>query len=151
MISTLWQFVKRFVITNKQYFLLGLMLICSYRLGVNDGKQTTKQEYMAMQVQQSADALNQFIDGTKQLTQAANDASRALSQQLVERKLYDEQSTQALQEALNKTSDSRRDCVFDNSVLQFIDAARARAVSATTDGIASDTVGTVRSASKSKK
>ncbi|MDF7669868.1 hypothetical protein PT276_01390 [Orbaceae bacterium ESL0721] len=151
MINTLWQFVKQSFITNKYSFLLGLALIVIYQLGLNNGKEIAKQEYMTIQTQQSADALNQFINGTKQLTQAANEASRALLQQLVERKVYDEQSTKALQEALNKTSDSRSVCVFNDSVLQFIDAARARAVRATTDGIASDVSSTVRNSLAAQK
>lgn len=152
MIKTLWNVIKGFFINNKSYFLLGAILVVGvgsvYRMGISHGKSVAKQEYTALQAQQAAEALNQFIESTKQLTKAANDASSALSQQIVERKLYDEQSTKALQEALNTTADDRVNCVFDDSVLQFIDAARDSAARATTGGITRNTRSAVRTPSK---
>lgn len=155
MIKTLWNVIKGFFINNKSYFLLGAILVVSvgsvYRMGVSHGKSVAKQEYTTLQAQKTADALNQFIDSTKQLTKAANDASSALSHQIVERKLYDEQSTQALQKALNKTADNRSHCVFDDSVLQFIDSARTSAAKATTYGITGTTNSSMRTTSKTPK
>lgn len=152
MINWLWLLVKNFVINNKTYFLFGGLLIFSvgmaHRLGINQGQLISEQKYTAQQAQQSTNVLNQFIESAKQLTKAANDASSALSQQIVERKHYDEQSTRAFQEALNTTASNRVNCVFDDSVLRFIDAARESASRATTGGITSNTDSAVRTPRK---
>ncbi|MWP46273.1 hypothetical protein [Gilliamella sp. Pas-s27] len=155
MIKNIYKLIKSFFVSNKSYFLLGIFLIVGfgslYRLGISHGKAIAKQEYIALEAQKVADTLSQFIESTKQLTKTANDASYSLSQQIAERKLYDEQSTQALQDALNKTANDRSHCVFDDSVLQFIDSARANAVHATTHGFTSTTDGTMRITRKTKK
>lgn len=135
--------------------MLGAILVVSvgsvYRMGVSHGKSVAKQEYTTLQAQKTSDALNQLITSTKQLTETAINVSEALSQQIAERKLYDEQSTQALQEALNKTADNRSHCVFDDSVLQFIDSARTSAAKATTYGITGTTNSSMRTTSKTPK
>lgn len=124
--------------------LLFVAIISTYFQGYRDGKKQAEVDYTKIQVQQAADTLNQFIEGAKQLTQAANDASKALSGQIVERKLYDEQSTKALQDALKSTVDSRVNCVFDGNILQHIDTARDNAVKATTGGITGTTGSALR-------
>lgn len=152
MIKVIWNLAKSFVVSNKSYLLLGIALIVAvfgvYRLGIKDGKATAKQEYTELQAKQAVDTLNQFIEGTKQLTQAANAASKALAEQIVERKLYDEESTKALQDALKRSANSRSTCVFDDNVLQLIDNARNNAVRATTSGITRNNGDTLRSASE---
>lgn len=153
MIKTILNMVSSFFVRNKSYLLLGIVLIfCfsgAYRLGIKNGKLMANQEHSELQAQQAVDALNQFIEGTKQLTTAAHEASKQLASQIVERKLYDEQSTKLLNDALKATADSRTGCVFDDSVLQLIDNARNNAVRATTNGLTSSTSGTVRTASNS--
>lgn len=155
MIKVIWNLAKSFVVNNKSYLLLGIALIVTifgaYRLGIKDGKATAKQEYTELQAKQAVDTLNQFIEGTKQLTQAANDASKALSEQIVERKLYDEESTKSLQDALKRSANSRSTCLFDDNVLQLIDNARNNAVRATTSGITRSNGDTLRSASEKAK
>ena len=135
--------------------MLGAILVVSvgsvYRMGVSHGKSVAKQEYTTLQAQKTPDALNQLITSTKQLTETAINVSEALSQQIAERKLYDEQSTQALQEALNKTADNRSHCVFDDRVLQFIDSARTSAAKATTYGITGTTNSSMRITRKTPK
>ncbi|OCG16920.1 hypothetical protein [Gilliamella sp. WF3-4] len=155
MIRNIGKLIKSFFVGSKNYFLLGIILVVGfgalYRLGISHGKSMVKQKYIALEAQQAMDTLSQFIESTKQLTKAANDASYSLSQQIVERKLYDEQSTQALQDALNKTANDRSHCVFDDSVLQFIDSARENAAQATTHGFTSTTDGTMRITRKTTK
>ncbi|MWP48831.1 MULTISPECIES: hypothetical protein [unclassified Gilliamella] len=155
MIKNIYKLIKSFFVNNKSYFLLGIILIVGlgslYRLGVSHGRSMAKQEYIALEAQQAMDTLSQFIESTKQLAKAANDASYSLSRQIVERKLYDEQSNQALQDALNKTANDRSYCVFDDSVLRFIDSARANAAQATTHGFTSTTDGTMRITRKTTK
>lgn len=155
MIKTLWNVIKGFLVNNKKGFLIvGLLIWCVgifYQFGVNHGKTITTQKYATQQAKQTVDTLNQLITSTKQLTEIAINVSDALSQQIAERKLYDEQSTQALQEALNKTADNRSHCVFDDSVLQFIDSARTSAAKATTYGITGTTNSSMRTTSKTLK
>lgn len=155
MINNIYKLIKSFFVSNKSYFLLGIILIVGfgslYQLGVSHGKSIAKQEYIALEAQQEMNTLSQFIESTKQLTKTANDASYLLSQQIAERKLYNEQSTQALQDALNKTANDRTNCVFDDSVLQFIDSARTSAVKATTYGITSTTNSSMRTTGKTPK
>lgn len=124
------------------------VVFAAYKFGHYQGQISAELKYANAQAQEAGDVLNQFITGTKELTQAANNASKALSQQIVERKLYDEQSTKALQDALNNSADARINCVFDDSVLRFIDSARESAVKATTDGITGNTGSAVRTSSK---
>lgn len=155
MIKDIYKLIKSFFVSNKSYFLLGIILIVGfgsiYQLGISHGKSMAKQEYIALEAQHAMDTLNQFIVSTKQLTKTANDASYSLSQQIAERKLYDEQSNQALQDRLNKTANDRTNCVFDDSVLQFIDSARTSAVKATTYGITGTTNSSMRTTGKTPK
>lgn len=151
MIKHLCKSIKNFFVVNKNYFLVIALVISSvitaYSFGVNNGKQ----KQAITQATQTINVLNQLIDSTKQLTKNAVDASSALSQQMAERKLYDEQSTNALRDALNSTATNRSNCVFDDRVLQFIDSARTRAAEATTHGFTSTTDGTMRITRKTTK
>ncbi|OCG02927.1 hypothetical protein [Gilliamella sp. wkB112] len=155
MIKNICKLIKSFFVNNKTCFLIVGLLICcigiSYQFGVNHGKTITTQKYATQQAKQTVDTLNQLITSTKQLTETAINVSEALSQQIAERKLYDEQSTQALQEALNKTADNRSHCVFDDSVLLFIDSARTSAAKATTYGITGTTNSSMRTTNKTPK
>jgi len=151
MIKNIYKLIKNFFVVNKNYFLVIALVISSvitaYSFGVNNGKQ----KQAITQATQTINVLNQLIDSTKQLTKNAVDASSALSQQMAERKLYDEQSTNALRDALNSTATNRSNCVFDDRVLQFIDSARTRAAEATTHGFTSTTDGTMRITRKTTK
>ena len=75
----------------------------------------------------AGDALNQFIDGAKQLTTQANQASALLAQQINARQAADEKSTEAIREALKKTAASRVTCVFDADVMQELARAHDQA------------------------
>ena len=151
MIKNIYKLIKNFFVVNKNYFLVIALVISSvitaYSFGVNNGKQ----KQAITQATQTINVLNQLIDSTKQLTKNAVDASSALSQQMAERKLYDEQSTNALRDALNSTATNRSNCVFDDRVLQFIDSARTRAASASTNGITSTTKRAMRNTSSTQK
>lgn len=151
MIKNIYKLIKNFFVVNKNYFLVIALVITSvitaYSFGVNNGKQ----KQAITQATQTINVLNQLIDSTKQLTKNAVDASSALSQQMAERKLYDEQSTNALRDALNSTATNRSNCVFDDRVLQFIDSARTRAAEATTNGITSTTKRAMRNTSSTQK
>ena len=151
MLKHLYNSIKNFFVVNKNCFLVIALVITSvitaYSFGVSNGKQ----KQAITQATQTINALNQLIDSTKQLTKNAVDASSALSQQMAERKLYDEQSTNALRDALNSTATNRSNCVFDDRILQFIDSARTRAAEATTNGITSTTKRAVRNTSQTQK
>ncbi|MBI0114223.1 MULTISPECIES: hypothetical protein [unclassified Gilliamella] len=151
MIKNIYKLIKKFFVSNKNCFLVIALVITSvitaYSFGVSNGKQ----KQAITQATQTINALNQLINSTEQLTKNAVDASSALSQQMAERKLYDEQSTNALRDALNSTATNRSNCVFDDRVLQFIDSARTRAAEATTHGFTSTTDGTMRITRKTTK
>lgn len=151
MIKHLCNSIKNFFVVNKNCFLVIALVITSiitaYSFGVSNGKQ----KQAITQATQTINALNQLINSTEQLTKNAVDASSALSQQMAERKLYDEQSTNALRDALNSTATNRSNCVFDDRILQFIDSARTRAAEATTNGITSTTKRAVRNTSQTQK
>ncbi|MFW3709820.1 hypothetical protein ACKLL6_06570 [Klebsiella quasipneumoniae subsp. similipneumoniae] len=100
----------------------------------NDGLAAGRLEYSRGQTQQAADALNQFIAGTKQLTAQANQASTLLSQQIDARQLADEKSTEAIREALKKNAASRTGCRFDVDVMQELARAREQAATTATSG-----------------
>ena len=151
MIKHLCNSIKNFFVVNKNCFLVIALVITSiitaYSFGVSNGKQ----KQAITQATQTINALNQLINSTEQLTKNAVDASSALSQQMAERKLYDEKSTNALRDALNSTATNRSNCVFDDRVLQFIDSARTRAAEATTNGITSTTKRAMRNTSQTQK
>lgn len=151
MIKNIYKLIKNFFVVNKNYFLVIALVITSvitaYSFGVNNGKQ----KQAITQATQTINALNQLINSTEQLTKNAVDASSALSQQMAERKLYDEKSTNALRDALNSTATNRSNCVFDDRVLQFIDSARTHAAEATTNGITSTTKRAMRNTSSTQK
>lgn len=111
-----------------------------YERGVAD----TQLVQSRAETKQAAGALTEFIDGTRELTANANLASQQLAQQINARQAADEQSTEAIRAALKKTAELRVICVFDADVMQQLDAARERAASAATTGIASSTSGAVR-------
>lgn len=158
MIKVIWALVKSFFVSNRSYLLIAFAVLAVivggwlvYQVGIKDGKSIAKQEYTELQAQQAKDALAQFITDAKEMMQKANSVSNAISKQLVERKLYDEQSTKALQDALKNSADSRNHCVFDDDVLQLIDAARESAVRATTSGITSTTGSAMRTTSETPR
>lgn len=111
-----------------------------YERGVAD----TQLVQSRAETKQAAGALTEFIDGTRELTANANLASQQLAQQINARQAADEQSTEAIRAALKKTAELRVICVFDADVMQQLDAARERAASAATTGIASSTSSAVR-------
>lgn len=100
----------------------------------NDGLAAGRLECSRGQTQQAADALNQFIAGTKQLTAQANQVSTLLSQQIDARQLADEKSTEAIREALKKNAASRAGCRFDADVMQELTRAREQAATTATSG-----------------
>ncbi|HBR4996324.1 TPA: hypothetical protein L9X46_004272 [Klebsiella pneumoniae] len=125
---------------NKWFLLGGLIGLAgviwfirndAYSEGLAAGRLECSKE----QTQQAADALNQFIAGTKQLTAQANQASTLLSQQIDARQLADEKSTEAIREALKKNAASRTGCRFDVDVMQELAGARERAATAASSGL----------------
>lgn len=117
-----------------RYLLWGALIVGSvwfiWHQGYERGVSDARLEVANQKTQQAADALNQFIDGTRQLTAQANQASTLLSQQIDARQRADEKSTEAIREALKKNAASRVDCRFDADVMQEL--ARAREQAATT-------------------
>lgn len=92
-------------------------------------------EVANQKTQQAADSLNQFIDGARQLTAQANQASTLLAQQINARQQADEKSTEAIREALKKNAASRAGCRFDVDVMQELAGARERAATAASSGL----------------
>ncbi|MCH5051187.1 hypothetical protein [Pectobacterium aquaticum] len=112
--------------------------------GYESGVADTQLVHSRAETKQAANALNDFIVGTRELTANANLASQQLAQQINARQAADEQSTEAIRAALKKTAELRVMCEFDADVMQQLDAARERAASAATTGIASSTSSAVR-------
>ncbi|MDC7940916.1 hypothetical protein [Raoultella ornithinolytica] len=102
-----------------------------YERGVGD----VRLEVANQKTREAGDALNQFIDGAKQLTAEANQASNALAAQVAARQTADEQSTREIKDALKKTASQRVMCVFDDGVMQLLREARQRAATAAADGL----------------
>ncbi|UUE71108.1 hypothetical protein [Pectobacterium aroidearum] len=123
---------------------VAVALVC-YEAGKREGRSAAQLEQSQAEIQQAANALNDFIVGTRDLTANANIASQQLAQQINARQAADEQSTEAIRAALKKTAELRVMCEFDADVMQQLDAARERAASAATTGIASSTSSAVRS------
>ncbi|PVY74777.1 hypothetical protein [Pectobacterium versatile] len=115
--------------------------------GYESGVADTQLVQSRAETKQAANALNDFIVGTRELTANANLASKQLAQQINARQVADEKSTEAIRAALKKTANSRVMCVFDADVMQQLEAARERAAVAATTGIASSTSGAVRAPS----
>ncbi|WP_262120925.1 hypothetical protein [Serratia ficaria] len=135
--------------TMNKWSLLGLLVGLAASIwyirndSYNDGLAAGRLECSRGQTQQAADALNQFIAGTKALTAQANAASLQLAQQIADRAAADSQSTREIRDALKTTADSRANCVFDTGVMQQLVAAQQRAAAAATNGITSRTGGKV--------
>ncbi|EMQ4185803.1 TPA: hypothetical protein ACKPVS_001306 [Serratia marcescens] len=127
--------------TMNKWSLLGLLIGLAASIwyirndSYNDGLAAGRLECSRGQTQQAADALNQFIAGTKVLTAQANAASLQLAQQIADRAAADDQSTREIRDALKKTAASRVNCVFDADVMQQLTTAQQRAAAATTTGI----------------
>ena len=125
-------------------------LVC-YDAGKDAGRKSAELEMSRAETQQAANALNDFIAGARELIANANLASQQLAQQINARQAADEQSTEAIRAALKKTANSRVTCVFDDDVMQQLTAARERAASAATTGIASASGGAVRASGGSSQ
>ncbi|VGA67046.1 hypothetical protein [Klebsiella pneumoniae] len=106
--------------------------------GYERGEADVRLEVANQKTQQAADSLNQFIDGARQLTAQANQASTLLAQQINARQQADEKSTEAIREALKKNAASRAGCRFDADVMQELAGARERAATAASSGLASE-------------
>ncbi|MDH1962333.1 hypothetical protein N5J21_21850 [Klebsiella quasipneumoniae] len=103
--------------------------------GYERGADDVRLEVANQKAREAGDALNQFIDGAKQLTAEANQASNALAAQVAARQAADEQSTREVKNALKKTASQRVMCVFDDDVMQLLREARQRAATAAADGL----------------
>lgn len=103
--------------------------------GYERGEADVRIEVANQKTQQAADSLNQFIDGARQLTAQANQASTLLAQQINARQQADEKSTEAIREALKKNAASRAGCRFDADVMQELAGARERAATAASSGL----------------
>lgn len=106
-----------------------------WRQGYERGEADVRLEVANQKTQQAADSLNQFIDGARQLTAQANQASSLLAQQINARQQADEKSTEAIREALKKNAASRAGCRFDADVMQELAGARERAATAASSGL----------------
>ncbi|MGM7653583.1 hypothetical protein [Serratia marcescens] len=126
-----------------RYAVWGVIVWGGFEAGHKQGMADARLECSRGQTQQAADALNQFIAGTKLLTAQANAASQQLAQQIADRAAADNQSTREIRDALKKTASRRVNCEFDADVMQQLTAAQQRAAAATTSGIASRIGGTV--------
>ncbi|HIH9790344.1 TPA: hypothetical protein ACYU9X_000861 [Klebsiella pneumoniae] len=103
--------------------------------GYERGAGDVRLEVALQKTREAGDALNQFIDGARQLTAEANKASNALAAQVAARQTADEQSTREIKDALKKTASQRVMCVFDDDVMRLLREARQRAATAAADGI----------------
>ncbi|MFC3009605.1 hypothetical protein ACPICF_27180 [Klebsiella oxytoca] len=103
--------------------------------GYERGEADVRLEVANQKTQQAADSLNQFINGARQLTAQANQASTLLAQQINARQQADEKSTEAVREALKKNAASRAGCRFDVDVMQELAGARERAATAASSGL----------------
>lgn len=102
--------------------------------GYERGADDVRLEVANQKTREAGDALNQFIDGAKQLTAQANQASALLAQQIDARQQADEKSTEAIREALKKNAASRVGCRFDAGVMQELTRAREQAATTATSG-----------------
>ncbi|WP_320377238.1 hypothetical protein [Escherichia coli] len=102
-----------------------------YQRGAGDVRLETTRE----KLQQTGDALDQFVDGARRLTVQANLASNALAKQISERKEADDISTREIRNALSKTASQRVSCVFDDDIMRQLSEARQRAATAAADGL----------------
>lgn len=107
--------------------------------GYQKGADDIRLENANQKVHEAGDALNQFIDGAKQLTTQANQASVLLAQQINARQKADEKSTEAIREALKKTADSRVNCMFDADIMQELARARDQAAASAIGGFTGPT------------
>lgn len=89
--------------------------------------------------QANIDALTGVIDQMSEYAKSANTASLALSETVAARKKTDQLLTRELEHALSATADERRHCVFDDRIMQLIQAAADRADEAAARGLG-DTV-----------
>ncbi|HEG4374008.1 MULTISPECIES: hypothetical protein [Klebsiella] len=125
-----------------RYLLWGALILGSvwfiWHQGYERGEADVRIEVANQKTQQAADSLNQFIDGARQLTAQANQASTLLAQQINARQQADEKSTEAIREALKKNASSRAGCRFDADVMQELAGARERAATAASSGLASE-------------
>lgn len=125
---------------RKALFVLApLMVVAGFLWVVHQaylkGKTDAQLEYAQEKTRESADALQQFINGARLLTAEANRASNALAAQVAARQTADEQSTREIKDALKKTASQRVMCVFDDGVMQLLREARQRAATAAADGL----------------
>lgn len=135
-----------------RYVIWGLLIVLTvwaihdagYKQGVSEARIACSQG----KTQQAADALNQFIAGTKALTVQANAASQQLALQIAARAEADGQSTQEIRDALKKTASSRVNCVFDANVMRQLTAAQQRAATAATNGVTGRTGGALSTTGK---
>ena len=122
-----------------RYLLWGALMLGSvwfiWHQGYERGEADVRLEVANQKTQQAADSLNQFIDGARQLTAQANQASSLLAQQINARQQADEKSTEAIREALKKNAARRAGCRFDADVMQELAGARERAATAASSGL----------------
>ncbi|HAV2045375.1 TPA: hypothetical protein JHJ56_003009 [Raoultella ornithinolytica] len=122
-----------------RYLLWGALMLGSvwfiWHQGYERGEADVRLEVANQKTQQAADSLNQFIDGARQLTAQANQASTLLAQQINARQQADEKSTEAIREALKKNAAIRAGCRFDADVMQELAGARERAATAASSGL----------------
>ncbi|HDU4846517.1 hypothetical protein ACYCAO_14600 [Klebsiella pneumoniae] len=122
-----------------RYLLLAVsglgMLWLIWHQGYERGAGDVRLEVANQKTREAGDALNQFIEGAKQLTAEANKASNVLAAQVAARQTADEQSTREIKDALKKTASQRVMCVFDDDVMRLLREARQRAATAAADGL----------------
>lgn len=118
--------------------------------GYERGEADVRLEVANQKTQQAADSLNQFIDGARQLTAQANQASTLLAQQINARQQADEKSTEAIREALKRTA-SRAGCRFVLTSCRNSTGARERAATAASSGLAREDDRTMPSSGVSGK
>ncbi|QLV87831.1 hypothetical protein HV265_12980 [Citrobacter sp. RHBSTW-00678] len=122
-----------------RYLLWGGLILGSvwfiWQQGYERGADAVRLEVAGQKTQQAGDALNQFIDGTRQLTAQANQASTLLAQQINARQQADEKSTETIREALKKNAASRIRCVFDAGVMRELAGAHERAAAVASSGL----------------
>lgn len=83
----------------------------------------------------NADVYQSLLEQSAEHLKEASTKSQQLFNRLAKRAEADMNTTRELRHVLAETADSRADCRFPDSVMQQLDAARARAAEAVTSGL----------------
>lgn len=107
-------------------------LIGIYYIGYTKGQQQAENTHNALQLSE----LRAIIVQSKTLTQQAQKASGEIEKVIAQAKEANFKSSVEIKHELEATKNARASCVFDDNIMQQLEAARSRAAKA---AIATDT------------